>query len=537
MPLSSIYRTAAIVCSVLVFAGCAQLPPREVSTALETQPIDTSQTRLARALAPAIQEHPERSGVRLIENGRDAFATRVLLAEAAERTLDVQYYIWRDDVSGRMMFDALTRAAERGVRVRLLLDDLGTTGLDEKLAALDAHPLIEVRLFNPFPQRGAKYLGFLTDFSRLNRRMHSKSFTVDQQATVVGGRNVADAYFGATTETLFVDLDVLAVGPVAQKVDKAFERFWDSASAYPISQLRSDKTAPAPPTVSLAPLATQIQNPDLSPEVHAYLQAVTQSTFVASLLAQRVDLEWAPVHLVSDEPEKVLGEETEASLLRSRMARIVGKPKTEFYLVSPYFVPTQNGYDWFAGLRKDGVKIKVLTNALESTDVTAVHAGYARWRRPLLEAGVELYETRRVQIDKDGERDKKPQRSQRSQGSGSGLGLSSGESLHAKTFAVDRQTLFVGSFNFDPRSVRLNTEIGLLIESPHLAGMLAKTFDEQVAQQSYEPRVGPDGRIKWFDEGSGTPGQPVVFEHEPNVGFWRSFYVRFLQLLPIDSML
>lgn len=534
MPLRSVYRSFVVLCSVLVFAGCAQLPPREVE-ALETQPIDTSQTRLARAFAPAVQAHPERSGVHLIENGRDAFAIRVLLAEAAERTLDVQYYIWRDDVSGGLMLDALTRAAERGVRVRLLLDDLGTNGMDEKLAALDAHPLIEVRLFNPFPQRGAKYLGFLTDFNRLNRRMHSKSFTVDQQATVVGGRNVADAYFGATTETLFVDLDVLAVGPVAQKVDNAFERFWDSASAYPIAQLRSDKTAPVPPTVSLAPLAKQLENPELPPEVRAYLQAVTQSTFVTSLLAQKVDLEWAPVQLVSDEPEKVLGEASEASLLRNRMARIVGKPKTEFYLVSPYFVPTQNGYDWFAGLRKDGVKVKVLTNALESTDVTAVHAGYARWRRPLLEAGVELYETRRAQIDKDVERDKKLQRSQRSQGSG--LGLSSGESLHAKTFAVDRQTLFVGSFNFDPRSVRLNTEIGLLIQSPRLAGILSKTFDEQVAQQSYEPHVAPNGHLEWLDEGSGEPGQPVVFEHEPNVGFWRSLYVRFLQLLPIDSLL
>ncbi|MFZ4284948.1 phospholipase D family protein [Variovorax sp. HJSM1_2] len=519
---------------MLIFSGCAQLPPREVE-ALKTQPIDTSQTRLARTFAPAVQAHPQRSGVHLIENGRDAFAIRVLLAEAAERTLDVQYYIWRDDVSGGLMLDALSRAAERGVRVRLLLDDLGTSGLDEKLAALDAHPLIEVRLFNPFPQRGAKYLGFLTDFSRLNRRMHSKSFTVDHQATVVGGRNVADAYFGATTETLFVDLDVLAIGPVAQKVDEAFERFWDSASAYPIAQLRPQTTPPPAPAVSLAPLVTQMQNPDLTAEARAYLQAVTQSTFVASLLAQKIDLEWAPVQLVSDEPEKVVGGESQASLLHNRMARIVGKPKSEFYLVSPYFVPTQSGYDWFAGLRKSGVKVKVLTNALESTDVTAVHAGYARWRRPLLEAGVELYETRRAQIDTDLEKDKKPQRSQRSQGSG--IGLSSGESLHAKTFAVDRQTLFVGSFNFDPRSVRLNTEIGLLIQSPHLAGMLAKTFDEQVAQQSYAPRVAPDGHIEWFDEGSGPPGQPVVFEHEPNVGFWRSLYVRFLQLLPIDSLL
>jgi putative cardiolipin synthase len=317
---------------------------------------------------------------------------------------------------------------------------------------------------------------------------------------------------------------------VAQEVGTEFERFWASASAYPLAQLvppaTSNTTTTPEPASPLTPLAVQMENPDLPPEVHAYLQAVTQSKFVTQLLAQNLALEWVRVELVSDDPDKVLDLVRDPSLMRTHLAQILGEPKREFYLVSPYFVPTRPGYDWFAELRNKDVKVKVLTNALESTDVAAVHAGYSRWRRPLLEVGVALFETRRAQTEE------KQKRSQ-----GSGLGNSSGESLHAKTFTVDRSILFVGSFNFDPRSVELNTEMGLLIHSPHLAAQFAQRFDAQVAQQSYELRLGSNGQLQWLDAAAGPPGQPLVLEQEPNAGFWRNLYVHFLRLLPIDSLL
>jgi putative cardiolipin synthase len=506
----------AWLASLLTLAGCAQLPPLQGRSESRLDP-DTADTRLGRAVQAEVARHaPGESGVFLLDQGRDAFATRVLLAEAAERTLDVQYYIWRNDMSGRLLFDALRRAADRGVRVRLLLDDLGSGGLDATLAALDAHPGLEVRLFNPFVQRRFKPLGFLTDFGRANRRMHNKSFTADNQATVVGGRNVGDEYFGAEIDTLFVDLDVLAIGPVVQAVSEDFDRYWASASAYPLalllqgSTLLRDAAPPAPKTLDALPEGTR-----------AYLDAVAQSPFVAELLGARLPLHWAPVELVSDDPAKGLGQAADEDLMFMRMARLVEAPAHSLKLVSPYFVPTARGTALFERLAASGVEVDILTNALEATDVAVVHAGYVRWRAPLLRAGVGLYEMRRQSGDQDtGEKRR--------------LGSSSAESLHAKTFVVDHQRLFVGSFNFDPRSARLNTELGFVIDSAPLAERLDAQLREKARQRAYQLRLGPQGQLQWLD---GASEPPRVLETEPGTSLWRRLGVRVLSWLPIDWLL
>ena len=219
-----------------IAAGCASLPSPEgriASNALE----DSSQTRLGRAVAPFVAAHPGKTGIHALFEPRDAFAARVLLAAAAEKSIDAQYYIWHGDTVGNLVFESLRKAAGRGVRVRLLLDDMNTAGLDPVIAALDAHPNIEVRLYNPFAHRGARTVDFLTDFSRVNRRMHNKSFTVDNQASVVGGRNIGNEYYGAGEGTVFADLDVIAVGAAVRDVSRQFDRFWNSASAYPAASL------------------------------------------------------------------------------------------------------------------------------------------------------------------------------------------------------------------------------------------------------------------------------------------------------------
>ncbi|HTN66176.1 MAG TPA: phospholipase D family protein, partial [Burkholderiaceae bacterium] len=354
---------------------------------------NNADTRLGKSVAPLVQVHPGVSGVVALRDGRAAFAARALLADAAERTLDVQYYIWHRDMSGTLLFEALRRAADRGVRVRLLLDDNNTGGLDSVLAALDAHPNIEVRLFNPFRIRRWRALGYLTDFARLNRRMHNKSFTADDQVAIIGGRNVGDEYFGAGQDVLFVDLDVLAIGPVVKDVSRDFESYWNSASSYPAQRVLPGADPAAMP--ALAAAASRIA---VDPTARAYIDALAEQPFVRDLLAHRLPFEWAATTMVSDDPAKGLGRAAQDELLVARLRRILKMPARELELVSPYFVPGAAGVEYFAALARRGVAITVLTNSLEATDVVAVHAGYAKRRKPLLEAGVRLFEMKRAAV-------------------------------------------------------------------------------------------------------------------------------------------
>ncbi|HEY0878434.1 MAG TPA: phospholipase D-like domain-containing protein, partial [Zeimonas sp.] len=342
-------------------AGCSPFSAPEGRTASFVQR-DTGDTSLGRAVSPRVEAHGSESGVFALRDGRDAFAARALLAEAAERTLDVQYYIWHGDLSGTLLFEALLRAAGRGVRVRLLLDDNNTAGLDALLVALDRHANIEVRLFNPFPHRRWRWLGYLTDFARLNRRMHNKSFTADNQVTIVGGRNVGDEYFGAGQELLFVDLDLMAIGPVVEEVSQDFDRYWASASAWPVDRVVGEIEAAEPDE-----LAARVARARLAPGASDYLRAVARQPFVRELLAGALELEWAPAHLVSDDPAKGLGRAGDDTMLPSRINELLGGPQTELELVSPYFVPATTGTAALMHMAGQGVRVRVLTNSLAAT--------------------------------------------------------------------------------------------------------------------------------------------------------------------------
>ena len=495
--------------------GCTSLPPlggRSASAAL----LDTAGTRLGQAIAPLAAEHPSRSGIHALSDGRDAFAARVLLARGAERSLDVQYYIWRDDLTGTLMLDALRSAAARGVRVRLLLDDNNTAGLDPVLSALDRDPNVEVRLFNPFGSRGWRSLGYLTDFSRLNRRMHNKSFTADNQATIVGGRNIGDEYFGVNGDMLFVDLDVMAVGPVVHEVSQDFDRYWNSASAYPVAAL-----VDAGVTEPREALATRAAALRARPEAQRYLEAIRTSPFVEQLAQRRLPLEWSKTELVSDDPAKALGTASRDARMVVDLGRLLGEPKGQVDLVSPYFVPSKEVALKLADIARGGVKVRVLTNSLEATDVAAVHAGYAKWRHELLRAGVALYELRRRWGPELPD-------------TGRGRFGSSASSLHAKTFGVDGRSVFVGSFNMDRRSIDLNTEMGFVIDSPALAQRLGKTLDETIPGSAYEVRLDADGKLYWLEQ---TNGKTVRHDQEPGTTVWKRAGVRILSLLPIDWLL
>nr|WP_227715175.1 phospholipase D family protein [Marinobacter sp. 1-3A] len=508
----------SLLAILLTISGCA-LPPLVDRTESWSVPSDqTADTRLGRAIAPLALAHPGKSGVVMLENAHDAFAARVLLAEGAEATLDVQYYIWQYDITGTMLLDVLYRAAERGVRVRLLLDDNGISGLDETLAALDTHPNIEVRLFNPFVVRNPKWIGYLTSFSRLNHRMHNKSFTADNQAAIIGGRNIADEYFGAGTGALFADLDVLAIGPVVSDLSSDFDRYWASASAYPAALI-----LPEARDAGLAEVVATARECSESSEASQYVCAVADSQFLKNLLDGNLGFVWSPVSMVSDDPAKVLGKKPKNGLMSRQLVEAMGRPERSITLVSPYFIPTKAGVKMFQELERKGVHVRVLTNSLEANDVAMVHAGYAKYRKPLLEAGVQLFELRKVPGQEPVERKLQDN-----------LMGSSSSSLHAKTFAVDGKRLFVGSFNFDPRSVHINTELGFVIESPELTRMMEDHFEEQTRVTAYELVLDDDGDLQWIERNG---EEEIRHSRDPGTGLIKRMLVSMFSFLPIEHLL
>ncbi|WP_374011340.1 phospholipase D family protein [Massilia sp. Se16.2.3] len=508
-------RAFALCLLLGLLAGCTTLPSLDNRPA-STADAHTGSTGLGRAVSAGVAAHPGKSGIYPLADGRNAFAARVLLAQAAERTLDVQYYIWHQDMTGTLLFAALREAAERGVRVRLLLDDNNTAGLDPLLAALDAHPNLEVRLFNPFVMRRARVLGYLSDFSRANRRMHNKSFTADNQITIVGGRNVGDEYFGADDDLLFADLDVMAIGPVVADVSKDFDRYWGSGSSYPVTGLLDEVTP-----IALDALTAAALEIERSPRALAYTRALRASTFAGDFLENRLVFDWSVTRMVSDDPGKGLGLEQPRTLVVHKLKKTMGEPVSELNMVSPYFVPTDEGTAAFVELANSGIKVRVLTNSLETTDVAAVHAGYARHRKALLAAGVTIYELRRM-----------TQASARRRILG--LRGSSASSLHSKTFSVDDARVFIGSFNVDPRSARLNTEMGFVIDSPVLARRIFDAFAQRMPLEAYEVRLSPAGRLYWLERRGAA-----VLRHdvEPGTSPGLRAGVWLMSLLPIEWLL
>lgn len=509
-------RVKALLCMALALVGAVvlfhrPLPPRPTITEASSAAVP-SDSLLQRALAAEVHAHPGLSGIQFLADGRDAFVARAVLTDLAEHSIDAQYYIWRADTAGRLLLQGLRRAADRGVRVRLLLDDNNTTGMDPVLMALDAHPNIQVRLFNPLMHRRFRLLDYVSDFSRTNRRMHNKSFTVDRQITVVGGRNVGNEYFGAGDGVMFADLDVTAVGAVVADVSADFERYWRSESTYPIQSIASEAT-------EKIDVGTQAADDEAT---QVYLKVLQASPLAKQLRTAPVVHEWAPTQLVSDDPIKGLGRASREQTVLGRLREVMDDAKRSLIIVSPYFVPTQVGADALLALSQRRVSVSVLTNALSATDVAAVHSGYAKYRESLLEGGVRLFELKpSATLD--------PARV----GKGWIGGSSSGASLHAKSFAVDGHRLFVGSFNMDPRSAALNTEMGLLIDSPVLAQRLSEALKAREAIDAYAVSLN-DGQLRWTTR---EGGEAAVFEQEPHASLGRRVAVRILSWLPIEWLL
>jgi len=515
--------------AAMLLAACATMPPgahvpRPESTAL-AHPEDTA---LGRKVEPRAKAHPGLSGFRLFASGTDALTLRVQMADSAQRTLDVQYFIFKDDDSGQLLMSALLRAAGRGVRVRMLIDDTEARGQDDRIGLLAGHPNIDVRLYNPFFYRGSigfvRYTEFALTMSRLNYRMHNKLFVADNEIAIVGGRNVGDEYFDTGADLQFGDYDVFAMGPITRELSKSFDAYWNSSLSIPVGALLGT----VPTGSKLKAMADQLDAHLAEMRDSDQVKAIRSGNPLAALLAGDSGIAWAKAEVLVDSPDKANVEDGDmiGALFRRRLLAAAAETKSELLAVSPYFVPGDAVADLLKALCGRGVRVRVLTNSLLSTDVPVVHAGYRGYRVPLLEAGVQLYEV-------------KPLPGKPNPRGGILKSPSSGQfSLHAKAYVFDRRRVFIGSANLDQRSLHLNTEIGLMIESPELARQVATRF-ETIAQpaNSFVLALAKGDGLRQVEWNSVKDGKPIVYDTEPGDDRLRGFTVNVLSMLPLEGLL
>nr|WP_315595162.1 phospholipase D family protein [uncultured Cupriavidus sp.] len=508
-----------------LLTGCASLPANAGRTPSYAVAAN-SDTTLARALAPRLAQNPGQSIFYPLGSGPDALTARMALARAAQKTLDMQYYIYDVDTTGSALLAEVIDAADRGVRVRILMDDIHTGKQDKTWAALDSHPNIEVRIFNPFANRGARWAEMLYDFGRVNRRMHNKQMTIDNLVTVVGGRNIGDAYFSAKPDMSFSDLDVLVAGPVVPAASKVFDAYWNSENAYPIATLaKESKEAPAELVRFRKQLEAKGDMAKASPLVQELLDAG---------LARGIEMGHLPgfmggARVIADKPDKIEDDPDDPSTHAIPQLRaLLEKAERELVLVSPYFVPDDENEKWLADIVKRGVVVKVLTNSFSATDVAAVHAGYAPRRKALLRAGVELYELKPT-ANAELARSRAPK---------SRMFASSRASLHAKAYVVDRHLLFIGSLNLDPRSIKLNTEMGVVLDSPALATQLVQDMDKNLMEIAWRVQLKKDQNggesLTWTTI---EKGKEITYDKEPGMSVWQHMGIGILRVLPVEDQL
>lgn len=507
-------RHVALVWLLLLAAGCASIKPDWQAT--PSQAFSTpGETRLGKAFAPLEAGHQGQSGFRLINNGVSALMTRAAMADAAERALDIQTYIFEADEAGCFVMERLWNAANRGVRVRLLVDDYVRGMSDRLLQYLDAHPNIEVRVFNPYPGRAdwTRGLQMLFDLEHLGRRMHNKMFLVDGQIGILGGRNLGNHYFEAQSESNFRDVDVFASGPVVRQAGGNYDRYWNSNIVVPVAAFPD-----APPLRSLAEAC-----PAPSSKAGPQIEYVLRAEEFRRRINGTEPLVWARATAVAEAPQRAAVTKSLApssiALLHARARRDV---QQEVLVGVAYFVPGQQGTRFLTELAARGVKVRILTNSLASTDVVAVHSGYARYREPLLRGGVELHE-----YLADSARPVPAHHRMR-------VGTSN-STLHAKVVIYDRKRLWIGSANFDPRSAAINTETGVMIDSEELAKRVADSFERDLSPQQswklglrYDATAGSD-KLTWS---AMRNGNMVTLDREPDASLWRHLEVGFYSLLP-----
>jgi putative cardiolipin synthase len=491
--------------------GCARVSfdqPKSTSHSFDNV-LDTS---IGRNVAEWVSEHGGSSGFYPLLEGMDALGVRLHLAERAEKSLDLQYFLMKDDTAGAIMAKALLKAADRGVRVRFLLDDVFTTAPDRVLMLLNQHPSIQIRMFNPVSRRGFYSLNFLGDFKRANRRMHNKSFTADNSISVIGGRNIADEYFQLKDDSRFIDLDIVAVGPVVPEISYTFDEFWNHSHSVPLGQLVQNKN-----NERLEEFRIEVGE-ELKNIYDTVYRRALQSQLLQDLISGRQQLIPAEAQVLSDSPEKLTNTiSTEQMRLAAELRQAIHLADEEIVFITPYYIPGDQGVKFARGLVNHGARVIVVTNSLASNNHVAVHSAYTRYRHGVIDAGVELYEVRaNAGPEKQGK-----------------TGASQNLTLHTKVILLDRRQIFIGSLNIDPRSIEINTEMGLLIDSEDMVGKMAEAIDKSIAELTYRVDINEYGELEWRTT---IDDKEVVETKEPLTSWWLRAKAWFLKIAPESQL-
>lgn len=506
-----VFRVIFLFLITVVFSGCATVSFNEPKPYSETI-TDTAETRLGIAVSQWVDTHDKLSGFYPLIQGMDALGVRLRLAEIAEKSIDLQYFLMKNDTAGKVMANALLKAADRGVRVRFLLDDIFTTVPDRGLLLINQHPNIEVRLFNPISRRGFYNLNFIGDFNQANRRMHNKSFTVDNQVSVVGGRNIADEYFQLNDDSLFVDFDMLAVGPVSHDISRNFDQFWNHSRAVPVQQIASNNK-----DEELEKVRNEIAEEFDKIYDTVYKQAL-ESQLLQDLIADRQPLYAAEALVLSDSPDKLINDIDEEHMrLATNLREIILSAEKEIIFISPYYVPRAGGIQLLQNLENNGVRVVILTNSLASNNHIPVHSGYARYRKEVIKTGAELYEARANATNE----------LQAIENNAKKL------TLHTKLFLIDGRYLFVGSLNLDPRAIAINAEMGLIIDSEAMVGKLGARIEELFPKLTYRVLLNEQGKLEWHGR---INGKEVIETREPLTSSWLRFKAWFMKIAPESQL-
>ena len=503
-------RVLALVVLCLAVVGCTNVPfdtPKVASYAADRPVGRLVGTDVESELA----SRSEHSALIPLADGNDALGARIGMIEAAKHSIDMQYFLLKPDLVGAILTAALLDAADRGVRVRFLLDDVFTTASDRELAVLDAHPNVELRLMNPLSRKSPKFWNFLFDFNRVNRRMHNKSMTVDRALGIVGGRNVADEYYRVDTTVEFADFDMLVAGPVIQEIADQFDIYWNDPQAVPLAAFVSIERR------TLSELSAELEQREAEALAGLYKRAV-DSTYIADLRAGKIQPSYARTSVSHDLPDKLQVPVPQGDrILAQDLLNTMAGAKEDVILVTPYFVPEDWGAQFFSDLARRGVRVRIITNSLASTNHAYVHAGYKRHRKLLVDAGVELHEIRADAIAVT-----------------TGPETAPNITMHAKIAVVDGQKIFVGSMNFDPRSIKINSEFGIFIDDPLSGEAFRQSLIEDLPQMTFAVRPTSAGGLAWiYDNGS----RQDVFPDDPGASAWRKFVAGLTGLLPVEGQL
>ena len=456
-----------------------------------------------------------------LDDAFSSIASRLHLINKAKYNIDLQYYIWENDSIGHLILAELLKAADRGVKVRLLIDDQNGTKLDATLKQLAAHPNFEIKLFNPYKFRKLRVIDYAFRLKHINHRMHNKLIIADGAIAVTGGRNISREYFDASDNFQFTDMDILFYGTAVQHANDVFHEFWNDNLSYSVPQLLGNGNQEQLAKLRQYYELTALQKDQLKKRIELAEKQINKH------LKDR-PINWAKAHFIADSPNKIRGAATHNQLIYSQMLNIMGEPKQHLELVSAYFVPTRKGTDYLVNLSKNDVRIRILTNSFLANDVAVVHAFYQKYRHDLLQNGIKLYEFKPYI-----ERNKRTWYEVVTGNVIPAKGKNT-SSLHAKFFDIDGM-VFIGSFNFDPRSANLNSEVGLVVESDVLQKYISKSLDQYLPQIAYELKLNKQGEIIWLDQHK--DGSIVEYKHDPETTKFQRFAMQAVSYLPIEWMM